>query len=752
MRNNQNTTDQPKARNHSENVLRDRQIRWRRQGLIYVFVPLAFFFCSFFFIECLLRAANSSISFFSFGLLRCLFSSLTLGAALWLLTTLLPWKKAGRVIAIAVLFLFGAFAIAECCVQDFFGTYYQVSYMLSMSGQVAGDFLSEAIDVVVKHLWFFPLALLPAILTIIFRSLAVPARSRINPQGWRQWLFQAAVLIAALLLNLLLCHVGEVQYYTTDYSANSAIPRYGMANTLELEIQYAIFGQPTLTLDQDETILTSSEETAEETDDSSEDTGSDSASSEEEDTGVESTEEEEGTDYEDNILDIDFDSLIASDTDETLLAMDEYFSSQTATEQNEYTGLFEGKNLIFITAEAFSYAVIDEERTPTLYMLANSGFVFSNYYQPNWTQSTTGGEFAAMTGLIPTWVNGETSFAASVGNSMPFGLGWVFQSLGYTTTAYHNNTYTYYDRNETHTNLGYDFIGIGNGLEIDSASSWPSSDLEMMEATLDEQIEAYLEDGTLFHTYYMTVSGHCNYGWDVNDMALKNQDAVSDLDYSETVLAYLACQQELEYALEYLVDALETAGIADDTVIVLTADHYPYALSEDSDVDYYVELTGIDDNENLTSRYQNTLIIWSGSMEEPVEVDTPCTAVDIVPTLLNLFGVEYDSRLLSGRDILASDVEVGEVDSSMHVAIFADYGYGNSWITAAGTYEAYTDTFTPADGVELEDEEAYVEAVTQLVQNRYSYAKYIVQEDYYSHVFPNWTGGMSLTEALSSTE
>ena len=465
---------------------------------------------------------------------------------------------------------------------------------------------------------------------------------------------------------------------------------------------------------------------------------------------MESEAEEVVEDYADNVLDIDFDALIESDTDETLLAMDQYFSSTTPTEQNEYTGLFEGKNLVFITAEAFSYAVIDEERTPTLYQLANSGFVFSNYYQPNWTQSTTGGEFAAMTGLIPTWVNGNTSFSESSSNSMPFGLGWMFEALGYVTTAYHNNTYTYYGRNLTHPNLGYDFIGIGNGLEIDSADDWPSSDLEMIEATIDEQIEAYVEDGTLFHTYYMSVSGHCNYGWNVNDMSLKNQDVVSDLDYSETVLAYLACQQELEYALEYLVDALEEAGIADDTVIVLTADHYPYALAE-GDTDYYIELTGIDDNENLTSRYQNTLILWSGSMEEAVEIDTPCSAIDIVPTLLNLFGIEYDSRLLSGRDILAPDVEVGEVDTNMKVVIFADCGYGNSWITAAGTYEAYTDTFTAADGVVLEDEDAYVSAVTKLVQNRYSYAKYIVSEDYYSHVFPNWTGGMSLTEALAAS-
>ena len=67
-------------------------------------------------------------------------------------------------------------------------------------------------------------------------------------------------------------------------------------------------------------------------------------------------------------MDIDFESLMASDQG-NLLAMDQYFAAQIPTRQNEYTGLFEGKNLILITAEAFSSAVVDPERTPTLYRL-----------------------------------------------------------------------------------------------------------------------------------------------------------------------------------------------------------------------------------------------------------------------------------------------------------------------------------------------------------------------------------------------
>ena len=87
-------------------------------------------------------------------------------------------------------------------------------------------------------------------------------------------------------------------------------------------------------------------------------------------------------------MDIDFDALIANTSDETLISMHKYFAAQPATKKNKYTGMFKGKNLIVITAEAFSHYVIDKDRTPTLYRLATKGIHFTNYYQPAWGVST----------------------------------------------------------------------------------------------------------------------------------------------------------------------------------------------------------------------------------------------------------------------------------------------------------------------------------------------------------------------------
>ena len=714
---------------------RRRESRWKKIAPVFCFLGIPW-------IEALLRLADADSAFFGLGLLRSLFAGAAVGSLLWLAAVPIPRKGIARGIVFGVLFFVGAVAIAQRCCRAFFGAYFQLGFLTGMTGQVAGDFLGTALSVILRNLWFFPLALAPAVLFAIFRKRLVPqqqegrsTRARRRLASERRGLGIAAGVCAVVfqILTVVLCHVGgDIRYYTVDYSANSAIPRFGLVNTLRLEVQYGLFGMPEAKLsyqppDTQETVQPEEPEPApEEPDQSGGFLPADSS-------GEAPAEEPEPIVYGDNVMDIDFEGLMASDSG-NLLAMDQYFSAQTPTKQNEYTGMFEGKNLILITAEAFSPAVIDPERTPALYELANSGFVFSNYYQPDWTQSTTGGEFAVMTGIIPTWVGSSPSFSASVGKAMPFALGWQFQELGYNVHAYHNNSYTYYKRDQTHPNLGYPFTGIGNGLELANPDLWPGSDLEMMQATIDQQIQDYLDTGTPFHTYYMTVSGHCNYGFGVNHMSQKNEAITEGMEASETVRAYLACQQELEYAMEYLMDALEEAGIADDTVIALSADHYPYAMSE-GDTDYYPELTGVQDTTRDTSRYRNTLILWCGEMEEPVMVDTPCSAIDIVPTLSNLFGLEYDSRLLSGRDILAPDVAAGQVGTDMHLVIFADSGYGNSWISAAGTYEAYTDTFTPNEGVQVGED--YVSQVNRLLQDRYTYARYLIDEDYYRHLFPD---------------
>ena len=171
--------------------------------------------------------------------------------------------------------------------------------------------------------------------------------------------------------------------------------------------------------------------------------------------------------------------------DKTIKDIHVYMNNEQATEKNEYTGMFKGKNLIAIVAEAFSPIAINEELTPTLYKLTHEGFHFTNFYTPIYYVSTSDGEYVTLTGLLPK--EGVWSFYVSRNNYLPYTYGNAFKSIGYQTNAYHNGRYKYYDRNLSHPNMGYNYMACGNGMEkVMNCKPWPQSDLEMINGTFDK--------------------------------------------------------------------------------------------------------------------------------------------------------------------------------------------------------------------------------------------------------------------------
>ncbi len=405
-----------------------------------------------------------------------------------------------------------------------------------------------------------------------------------------------------------------------------------------------------------------------------------------------------------NVMQIDFSALAEAETDPAVKELHKYFAVAEGTRKNEYTGMFEGYNLISICAEAFSPDIISEELTPTLYRMFNEGFRFTNYYEGIWFSSTSDGEYLMNTGLYPQQYS---SMAKTQDNLMYFCLGNQFSRLGYDCYAYHNHSYDYYDRHLSHPNLGYDYKGEGGGLQYQD--TWPESDLLMVQETLHEYINA-----DRFHAYYMTVSGHKDYLFTSNAMARKNKELVEGLEYSEPVLAYIACNLELEHALTYLVEELEKAGRLDETVFVLTSDHYPYGLT-DAEV---AELRGAE-FESEFDLYREGLLIWNSKMEQPVVVDKPCANVDVLPTVSNLFGLEYDSRLLMGNDIMSDH---------------PGYVLFNNWslITELCEYSTRTQTTTVYEGVELP--EGYVSTMHSILGTKFNLAKKILDLDYYAKI------------------
>lgn len=632
---------------------------------------------------------------------------------------------------------------AEFLVNRSFQIFYDLNTVANGAGGALSEFMSDILRLIfcvdgitILLLFFAPLFVYIVIIVASKKkasktdadckeSLEADSEAEKKNKGLiRNIISFATIIVVAIVLFVTadcLVYTDEIyaNMYDREYNYQTVVENLGLMTGLRLDVKYLVFGN--------------NEEVdfeLELADDSPNDveivkvTQAAEEQTRQEEEIVEEEEIEETVIQGDNVLNIDFEAL-AQTTSGTNAKLDQYVAGLTPSNKNEYTGIFKGKNLIFITAEAFSGYVVDRKLTPTLYKLIHEGFYFEDFYQPA-IAGTTGGEYNNIFGLLPT-SGGKSMRKMTEGNTFTT-MGNQLDKLGYFGKAYHNNSITVYSRDFTHNRLGYSegFEGVGNGMEeYLSSSGFPASDLEMIQGSLPQYI-----DKQPFNIYYMTVSGHGQYGKSINRMSQKNWDRVANLPYSDKVKAYIANNLELEDALTYLVNELNKKGIAEDTVIVLSPDHFPYGLDQGAvpgDMPLLSELYGLN-VENYLQRDRNSCIIWSGCMKnmKHVTISAPTFSLDLLPTLSNLFGVEFDSRLYPGRDVF-SDAE----------AIVFDGGY--DWKTELGTYIASKNKFTPVnDSVEIPED--YVKRISTIVKNKYSFCKGVLSDNYYGHVYSAWTG------------
>jgi phosphoglycerol transferase MdoB-like AlkP superfamily enzyme len=242
------------------------------------------------------------------------------------------------------------------------------------------------------------------------------------------------------------------------------------------------------------------------------------------------------------------------------------------------------------------------------------------------------------------------------------------------------------------------------GLNI-NCSRWPESDIEVMNASINDYI-----NNDNFMAYYISISGHLNYTRLGNTIVSKNWNIVKNLNYSDKVKGYMAAQLELDRSIALLIEKLTQAGKLDDTVIAISPDHYPYGLKleEINEKSSYIR-------DDIFEKHHSTFILWNNKTSGE-KIDTLCSNFDILPTLANLFGLNYDSRLYMGKDIFSEHEPL---------VIFSN----RSFITNKGRYNSLTKTFI---GEEVSD--SYISNIKSIIYNKYSISSLILDNDYYKYI------------------
>ena len=612
------------------------------------------------------------------GIIYTILFSIPIIIIFYLLTNIFK-EKGNKVVSIILSSILIVFHCFHCIFYKLFSNIFSFN-IIEMAGN-AVDFRDIAFEAVIKNLPLIILYFVPLILLIVFRKkISFKRTSKAN------LVISVLLFILMYLVSLISLMPNKKEIYSAYnlyFNINSEyrmVEKFGLITYTRLDLKRVIFGfdEKIIQIEQPSGII---------------------------DEGNNDTTIEEEIGY--NEISINFEDLINNESNNTIKSMLTYFKDSTPTNKNKYTGMFKDKNLIFILAEGFNMIAVDKNITPTLYKLTTEGFAFNNFYSPVFL-STIGGEFQATTGMIPSqeiltnWKKIMPTLKYSLGNS--------FSNIGYNAQSYHNWTYTYYGRNKYMKTLGFEnYTGCGNGLEDLMSCKWLPSDIEMFDVTLP-----MYKNYEKFVTYYVSVSGHAPYNTGGNSIVKKNYAFVKDLPYSSNVKGYLATQIELDKALQKLIESLDEAGILEDTVISLVGDHYPYTLTttEINEISTY-------ERDNIVEVNRSNFIIWNSEMNEAISVDKVGSQIDVLPTLLNLFGIEFDSRLIVGKDILSDEPGL---------AIFSN----RSWVSDYGTYR--NGKFTLKDGETLENQNEYIKYINNLVASRFTLSNQIIKYNIYEYI------------------
>ena len=594
------------------------------------------------------------ISIFNVASLRVLLGLNILALLFGYIFSFLP-RILTKILNVIIVFIFTIYGIAELGFHNFLGVYASISTNTQL-----GAVSSYIKDFLASFEWTFYFMLIPFILLLIYYifidkrvTLELPKRKLDSLVVF----LKMVPIFLLVLLGFLYCATLKAPFMQDKYQSTTAYDLFKKPTNASLIVRnFGFIGYGFL--DIKEYFFPGESYSSIEIDP--------------DDLDLENPDDpEEVISYHTTINNTYWLDLINRESDEELNNLNKYFVSNTVTTTNEYTGMFEGKNLIVIMVESGNEIMLNSEYYPNIQRLVENGLHFTNNYSPRNICSTGNNEMGAMISLYS--INNNCTANVYQNNTYFESIFNLFNNQGYTTNSFHDYYDWYYDRSVIHKNMGSGTFYDAVDLDLDFSYNYPAYDTW---ASDEELMEKYLEiidengANNPFMSFITTVTSHMPY-----NMSSEYGDMYMDLfpeDYSTELKRYMSKLKVVDNAIGILLDGLEERGILDDTVIVLFGDHYPYSMDTEkinAALDYDLS---VDNNADRIP-----LIIYNSEISAQ-EIDAYTSYIDILPTVANLFNLNYDSRLYMGTDALSQEHE--------DMVIFID----GSWKNEYAFYNAST--------------------------------------------------------------
>ena len=383
--------------------------------------------------------------------------------------------------------------------------------------------------------------------------------------------------------------------------------------------------------------------------------------------------------------------------EEDITFLEEEYSKEEENYQTNYTGKYKDKNLILLQLEGIDNWLITKEDTPTLYKMMNNSINFTNHYSYyNGGGSTFNSEFAVNTGFITPLSYTQNAYTFNK-NTFPYSLAHLFKNMGYSVNAFHMNDSEYYSRGTNYKNWGYEnYYGLKE-LGVYKDDSY-TLDRELI---LNETFSEKMFPEEKFVDYIITYSGHLPFTTEkgvcrklvIEDVLKKENLEELPNDYILPTLTEEECARrqakETDYMVELLLNKLTEKNLIDNTVIVVFTDHYLYTLSDQTILDKYKETKN-----NLINK--TPFFIWDNETTKK-KITSVTSQLNILPTLLNLYGLEYHPNYYIGEDALNNNYH-GKV-------FFSDYSWYDGNVYVDGGIVTNNKSIDP---ISLEDKNYYI--------------------------------------------
>lgn len=397
------------------------------------------------------------------------------------------------------------------------------------------------------------------------------------------------------------------------------------------------------------------------------------------------------------------------------------FIYSEVSEPSEHFGISKDKNVVVVLVESFewfSFIKNDEYPNglnlteedvkylfPNIYKFYNESVVMNNFHSKEKTDIS---ETLSILGSYPTdaYVNYDFS-----DNTIPNTVPNLLQSLSdedIQMRSFHNGFKSFYNREKTHGAFGfesltdmYDMYDISEQL-VKSGKAAKTTMHDYMsngERNLDSEMINTCKDlmfptDKRFYTYITTITMHGIY-YERDNLAdkmkklrevYKPSDEKNNME--QVLMNYVTTVMEFDEALGIMMEDLEQKGLLENTTVVLFGDHNSYYQQLSN---YVKNIEDYDTDNYFTDLYKVPFMIYDSDLEHRVIDKFTCTA-DIVPTVLDLLGINIYSNMFYGNSVFspkesvlysrAYGVFIGEgvVGRSMNSILYKDKAVSNEYM------------------------------------------------------------------------